>query len=82
MATSTAQCSSPVPASGYLTDTLATEAVSFITRRAGEKFFLYVPFTAAHSPLQAKPEVLARLDRLERFLENTSTPSKDGRDEQ
>ena len=54
----------PVPASGYLTDTLATEAVSFIRRRAGEKFFLYVPFTAAHSPLQAKPEVLARLGHI------------------
>ena len=51
----------PVPASGYLTDTLAAEAAGFIRRRAGQPFFLYVPFTATHSPLQAKPEVLARL---------------------
>lgn len=51
----------PVPASGYLTDTLAAEAASFIRRRAGQPFFLYVPFTAIHTPLQAKPDVLARL---------------------
>ena len=44
----------PVPASGYLTDTLAAEAAAFIRRRAGQPFFLYVPITATHS-LQAKP---------------------------
>ncbi|MGD9510157.1 MAG: sulfatase-like hydrolase/transferase, partial [Geminicoccaceae bacterium] len=51
----------PVPASGYLTDTLAAEAGSFIRRHAGRPFFLYVPFTATHTPLAAKPEMLARL---------------------
>ena len=51
----------PVPATGYLTDTFAAEAGSFIRRHAGQPFFLYVPFTATHTPLAAKPEVLARL---------------------
>lgn len=51
----------PVPASGYLTDTLAAEAAGFIRRRADQPFFLYVPFTALHTPLQAKPEMLNRL---------------------
>ena len=50
-----------VAASGYLTDTFAAEAASFIGNHADERFFLYVPFTATHSPLQAKPEILARL---------------------
>ena len=54
----------PVPATGYLTDTLAAEAAAFIRRRAGQPFFLYVPFTAVHSPLQAKPDVLARLGHI------------------
>ncbi|MGD9507770.1 MAG: sulfatase-like hydrolase/transferase [Geminicoccaceae bacterium] len=51
----------PVPASGYFTDTRAAEAGSFIRRHAGRPFFLYVPFTATHTPLAAKPEMLARL---------------------
>ena len=50
----------PVPASGYLTDRFASEAASFIRRNAAQPFFLYLPFTATHGPLQAKPEVLAR----------------------
>lgn len=54
----------PVPASGYLTDTLAAEAAGFIARNASQPFFLYLPFTATHGPLEAKPEVLARFDGL------------------
>lgn len=54
----------PVAASGYLTDTLGAEAVSYIKRHSGQRFFLYVPFTAAHSPYQAKPEILARLGHI------------------
>ena len=51
----------PVPATGHLTDTLAAEAAGFIRRRAGQPFFLYVPFTAIHTPLQARPDLYARL---------------------
>lgn len=50
-----------VPASGYLTDTLADESVAFIRRHAAAPFFLDAAFTATHMPLQAKPEILARL---------------------
>jgi len=39
--------------SGYLTDNLAREAVSFIERHQTEPFFLYLPFNAVHWPLQA-----------------------------
>ena len=55
---------------GYVTDLLAEHAVRFIDRHAGDQtpFFLYVPFSAPHSPLQAKEEDLplyADLDALE-----------------
>ena len=53
-----------VPASGYLTDTFAGEAASFIARNSSQPFFLYLPFTATHGPLQGKPEVLARFSHL------------------
>jgi arylsulfatase A-like enzyme len=53
----------PEPQSDYLTDVFAREAVSFIGRHANEPFFLYLPFTAIHAPLQARP------DKLERFAQ-------------
>ncbi|MXZ37207.1 MAG: sulfatase-like hydrolase/transferase, partial [Holophagales bacterium] len=52
---------------GYVTDLLAEHAVRFIDRHAGGEapFFLYVPFSAPHSPLQAKEEDLPRYADLE-----------------
>ena len=44
---------------GYSTDLLATAAVQFIHRSAGDgPFLLYVPFNAVHGPFQAKDEDL------------------------
>ena len=40
----------------YLTDALAREAVSFIDRHREKPFFLYVPWNAIHSPMQAKAD--------------------------
>jgi arylsulfatase B len=37
----------------YLTDALTREAVSFIDRHKSHPFFLYVPYNAIHSPMQA-----------------------------
>jgi arylsulfatase A-like enzyme len=37
----------------YLTDAFAREAVAFITKHKAEPWFLYLPFNAVHSPLQA-----------------------------
>lgn len=46
---------------GYATDLIAREAARFVAdSRPDEPFFLYVPFNAPHSPLQAKPEDVAR----------------------
>jgi arylsulfatase B len=44
----------------YLTDAFAREALSFIERQRGRPWFLYLPFNAAHSPMQATPRDYAR----------------------
>ena len=43
----------PINDTGYLTDNLARESVSFIERHKKQPFFLYLPFNAVHWPLQA-----------------------------
>ena len=40
----------------YLTDAFSQEAVDFINRHREEPFFLYLPYTAVHHPLQAPRE--------------------------
>lgn len=40
---------------GHVTDLIAREAVQWIEQRGGKPFFLYVPFTAIHVPIQ-EPE--------------------------
>jgi arylsulfatase A-like enzyme len=49
---------------GYLTDNLAKEASSFIEKNANKKnpFFLYLPFNAVHTPMQAPKEDIARFN--------------------
>ncbi|MDE2849746.1 MAG: arylsulfatase [Acidobacteriota bacterium] len=57
----------PADEEGYVTDLVAGHAVGFIDRHASDEtpFFLYVPFNAAHSPLQAKEEDLPRYAHLD-----------------
>lgn len=51
----------------YLTHIEAREAVRFIqTRKKDQPFFLYVPFTAPHSPMQAPAETIAKYQHLTR----------------
>ncbi|UCC96630.1 MAG: sulfatase [Phycisphaerales bacterium] len=59
----------PINDTGYLTNNLARESVSFIERNRNRPFFLYLPFNAVHWPLQALPE------HIERF--NTGDTSRD-----
>ncbi len=47
-----------VPEPEYLTDAFTREAVAFIERHADEPFFLYLPYNAVHTPLQATDEYL------------------------
>jgi len=52
----------PIRREGYFTDLATDEAVKFIDRHADDPFFLYVPYTAPHSPFQGpgdyKPDPL------------------------
>ncbi len=52
------------PRTYYLTDAIGDHAVRFLGEHqkdhAGEPFFLYVAFTAAHWPMQALPEDIAK----------------------
>jgi arylsulfatase B len=44
----------------YLTRAFAREACAFIDRAGAQPFFLYLPFNAVHSPMQAEPRDLDR----------------------
>ncbi len=52
----------PINDTGYLTNNLAREAVSFIERHKDRPFFLYLPFNAVHYPLQALPKHIERFN--------------------
>ncbi|MEK7407672.1 MAG: sulfatase-like hydrolase/transferase [Acidobacteriota bacterium] len=41
---------------GYITDLIAEEAIGWLKRRSANPFFLYVTFTAPHTPIQAPEE--------------------------
>ena len=45
------------PEGEYLTDRLTKEALGFIRQHRDHPFFLYLPYYAVHTPLQAKPEL-------------------------
>ncbi|MAY73566.1 MAG: hypothetical protein CMJ31_02370 [Phycisphaerae bacterium] len=49
-----------VKTEAYLTDVFGDEVVSFIERHKADPFFLYVPFNAPHTPLEATEEYLER----------------------
>ena len=50
----------PLQEEGYTTELIADEAVRLIKKHPGEKpSFMYIPFTATHSPLQAPEDVVA-----------------------
>lgn len=48
------------PKGQYLADFLTDKAVDFIQRHKEGPFFLYLPHYGVHSPLQAKPELIAK----------------------
>lgn len=48
------------PAGQYLADFLTDKAVDFIQRHKDHPFFLYLPHFAVHTPLDAKPELIAK----------------------
>ncbi len=48
------------PDGEYLPDRLATEAIHFITQNKDAPFFLFLSHYTVHSPVQAKPEKIAK----------------------
>jgi arylsulfatase A-like enzyme len=54
----------PVAETEYLTDAFSREAVAFIEHHAGEPFFLYLPYNAVHTPLQATDEYVERFPEI------------------
>ena len=48
------------PKGEYLTDRLTDEALGFISGTGGRPFLLYLSHYAVHTPLQAKPELIAK----------------------
>ena len=48
-----------------MTDLLTREAVRFIKEKKKDPFFLYVPFTAVHTPFDEPPKWLGRVDNID-----------------
>jgi arylsulfatase B len=46
----------------YLTHAITREATAFIDRHAARPFFLYTPYNAVHSPMQATTEYMRRFN--------------------
>jgi arylsulfatase A-like enzyme len=42
----------PLERKGYVTDIFADEAIAWLKRRKDKPFFLYLPFTSPHTPIQ------------------------------
>lgn len=62
----------PVDLNGeYTTDAFGREAAAFIERHKDRPFFLYVPFSAPHVPLEAKPEHLEKFAHIEEIGRRT-----------
>jgi arylsulfatase A-like enzyme len=49
----------------YLTETFTQEAVAFIEKHTSRPFFLYVPYTAVHQPLQVTQNYYDRFPHIE-----------------
>jgi arylsulfatase A len=48
------------PPGEFLSDRLTSEAIKFIEQNKDRPFFIYLPHYAVHSPIMAKPEVIAK----------------------
>lgn len=48
------------PAGEYLTDRLTTEALSVVEKQKEKPFFLYLPYYAVHTPIQAPADLIAK----------------------
>ncbi len=61
----------PAEEKEYLTDALAREALSFIDRHRNQPFFVYLPFNAVHTPMEAGQKYLDRFNNIKDDLRRT-----------
>lgn len=54
----------PVAPGEYLTDDFAREASAYIAANRDKPFFLYLAFNAVHTPMDARPEDLAKVGQI------------------
>lgn len=47
----------------YMTDAIGDKTLEFIEKNKAQPFFVYVSFNAPHTPMQAKPEILAKFKK-------------------
>ena len=67
---------------GYATDLLATEAIRWLNQRDKTKpYFLYLPFNAPHSPLQAPPALIEKYKHIENPRRRTYAAMVDALDQ-
>ena len=73
------------PEGTYLTDRLTDEAIALIRQSEGQPFFLNLWYYSVHTPIQAKPEIVAKyrakaramgLDQIQAFEEGEHFPSE------
>ena len=62
------------PAGECLTDRLTDETIRFITAPRAKPFFIYLSHYAVHTPIQAKPEVVARYEKTTDPLQPQNNP--------
>jgi arylsulfatase A-like enzyme len=68
-----------IEADGYETFTMSTEASRWIKARDKEKpFFLYMPFIAPHTPLEAPPDLQKKYEDINTDLEPGRSKGTDG----
>lgn len=57
----------------YLTDRLTSDAIEFIKQNKNAPFFLYLPYYAVHTPLQAKQEYINYFQKKNTTTRQTNT---------
>ncbi len=58
----------------YLTDRLTTEALQFIEKNKERPFLLYFAYYNVHTPIQAKPELVAKYEAKKEGMDTTDQP--------
>jgi len=58
----------------YLTDHLTDRGIEFIRANAGRPFFLYQSYHAVHTPIQGKPELVAKYNKRMKSLGRKFNP--------